>query len=205
MYDFLRGEIANMRPTQLTIEVAGVGYLLTCSVNTTRRFRLGEKAKIWTHLVVREDLLALYGFHSELERESFNDLISVSGVGPKVAVALLSTLEAEDLPAVILQSELDVLTKTPGVGKKLAERLLLELKGRFEKRYPNMPARGETQAKAHLTPATRMTGPAAEACEALVALGYKPAAAEQEIAKHTDGTKEVSVEALVRLVLSGGR
>ncbi len=203
MYDFLRGELAQIRPTQITLEASGVGYSLRCSVNTSKCFRLGEKAKIWTHLVVREDLLALYGFHSLLERECFLDLISVSGVGPKVAVALLSTLEADDLPAVILHGESAALTRTPGVGKKLAERLVLELKSRFEKRYPNLPAKGETLSKP--IQATALSSTAAEACEALQALGYKPALAEQEIAKHADGTTTQSVEALVRLVLKGAR
>jgi holliday junction DNA helicase RuvA len=206
MYEFIQGRLESILPTQLVVETGGVGYLLTCSVNTSRRFRTAENARVWTHLVVREDQLSLFGFHSATEREYFRDLIAVSGVGPKVGVALLSCLEATEIPGIILTADTTSLTKAAGVGKKLAERIILELKGPYEKRYPNFSPDQPTLVKA-AAPTSRLPREAAEACEALVALGYKPAAAELEISKllPTDGTDLPGVEALLRSVLQKGR
>jgi holliday junction DNA helicase RuvA len=205
MYDFLQGRVARLNPTRLTLETQGVGWELFCSVATSRRLSQGREARIWTHLVVREDLLALYGFHSEEERLLFRELIAVAGVGPRVGLAILSGLEGEDLPRAVLAGESARLTRVPGVGKKIAERLVLELKGRFERLFPLLAGDGDG-----LSGASGITAPGggalAEALEALLALGYKPAQAEADLARAAKGlTGEPGVEELLRAVLQKGR
>lgn len=203
MYDFLRGRVDQLSPTRVILEAGGVGWELFCSVATSRRLTQGREAKIWTHLVVREDLLALYGFHSVGERQLFRELIAVAGVGPRVALAILSGLEGQDLPRAVLAGEAERLTRVPGVGKKIAERLVLELKGRFEKLYPLLVGGEAFQLPEHALPAG---GPLTEALEALVALGYKPAQAEAELARALKTLDpEPGVEALLKAVLQKGR
>lgn len=203
MYDYLRGRVDQLSPTRLVLETGGVGWELFCSVSTSRRLVQSREARIWTHLVVREDLLALYGFHSAAERQLFRELIAVAGVGPRVALAILSGLEGEDLPRAVLAGEAERLTRVPGVGKKIAERLVLELRGRFEKLYPLLAGGEDFVPAGH---AGLGGGPLAEAFEALVALGYKPAQAESELAKAAKALGgEPGVEDLLKAVLQKGR
>ena len=203
MYEYLRGRVESLAPTQVVLECAGVGWDLACSLNTSRRLARGQEARLWVHLLVREDLLALAGFHSRGERELFRDLISVAGVGPKVALAVLSGLEEKDLLEVVRQQSVERLTRVPGIGRKIAERLLLELKDRFEKRHP---AGGEGPAPAW-SGAAAEDDPRRQALEALVALGFKPAQAEQELGKALARRQAAgeaglpSVEDWLRLVL----
>jgi Holliday junction DNA helicase RuvA len=212
MYDFLEGRVEELSPTRLSLLVAGVGYELACSLQTSRRMQRGAQHRLWTHLVVREDLLALYGFHSQSERALFRELVAISGVGPKVALAVLSSLSEEQLIEAVRLEQPDRLQQVPGIGRKTADRLLLELKSRVEKL--GLAAGG-----------VRITGSAAvgggsqggegsgsqlgEAVEALVALGYKAQQAEQELARalkqwqkdHKD--EAPSLEEWIRLVLMG--
>ncbi|MFA7331298.1 MAG: Holliday junction branch migration protein RuvA [Candidatus Delongbacteria bacterium] len=176
MYEYLRGRVESVAPTQVVLETAGVGWDLACSVNTSRRLERGQEARLWVHLLVREDLLALTAFHSRGERELFRDLISVAGVGPKVALAVLSGLEENDLLEVVRSQSVERLTRVPGIGRKIAERLLLELKDRFEKRQG--PGPGGLSL-----PGGAPDDPRQQALEALVALGFKPAQAEPELAR----------------------
>ncbi len=178
MYEYLRGRVESVAPTQVVLETAGVGWDLACSVNTSRRLERGQEARLWVHLLVREDLLALTAFHSRGERELFRDLISVAGVGPKVALAVLSGLEENDLLEVVRSQAVERLTRVPGIGRKIAERLLLELKDRFEKRQgPGLSGGGLG------LPGGAADDPRQQALEALVALGFKPAQAEPELAR----------------------
>ncbi len=219
MYDFLRGKIVSLGPTGLVLETGGVGWSLACSVNTSRRLESGGEARIWTHLVVREDLLALYGFHSRRERELFRALISVSGIGPRVAVAILSGLEAEDLQQVIRNGEIARLTAVPGVGKKTAERLVLELRGRLDGSAAAAEAAGAGRAgeSAEGSPSRpEEDRRREEALEALVTLGFKPGQAEEELNKAMQSATAAgdggggarvdppSVEELLRIVLRRG-
>lgn len=178
MYEYLRGRVELLSPTQVVLETAGVGWDLACSLNTSRRLQRGQEARLWVHLLVREDLLALAGFHSRTERELFRDLLAVAGVGPKVALAVLSGLDENELLEVVRLAQVERLTRVPGIGRKIAERLLLELKDRFEKRHGAPGADGLPGLPAGAAPDARR-----EALEALVALGYKAAQAEQELAK----------------------
>jgi Holliday junction DNA helicase RuvA len=153
------------------------------------------------HLLVREDLLSLTAFHSKGERELFRDLLSVAGVGPKVALAVLSGLDENEFLEVVRLGSVERLTRVPGIGRKIAERLLLELKDRLDKRHagsadglPGLPAGGVMDARR-------------EVLEALVALGYKGAQAEQELAKALSrwqsggGEGQPAVDVWLRLVL----
>jgi holliday junction DNA helicase RuvA len=209
MYEYLRGRIEQLAPTQVVLETAGVGWDLACSLQTSRRLERGKEARLWVHLLVREDLLALVGFHSRGERELFRDLIAVAGVGPKVALALLSGLEEQDLLEAVRQGAVERLTRVPGIGRKTAERLLLELKDRFEKRLGGL---GGAEGALPAFGAGGAAGdPRAQALEALVALGYKPAQADQELAKvlaqhqAEQGAGQPEVGDWIRRVLQKGR
>lgn len=183
MYDFLEGRVEELTPTRLSLLVQGIGYDLACSLQTSRGLKRGAEARLWTHLVVREDLLALYAFHSSAERSLFRELVAISGVGPKVALAILSSMSEAQLIEAVRLDQPERFTQVPGIGKKTADRLLLELKSRVEKLFPvgetvrlsGTAAVGEVQ--------TGEGGRLAEAVEALVALGYKPVQAEQELSK----------------------
>jgi holliday junction DNA helicase RuvA len=200
MYEFIKGKVSAMTPTSVILELAGIGWSMSCSVNTSRRFIVGKEAHVWTHLVVREDLLALYGFHSQTEREMFRQLISISGIGPKVAIAILSGMEADELGRVIVNAEVGRLTTVPGIGKKTAERLVLELRGRVE----NLEYLQPTEAQSGGAVAGTADSAFREAVEALIALGYKSAQAEVLIAKagkQMTATDKPRVEELLKYAL----
>jgi Holliday junction DNA helicase RuvA len=125
------GTVAAIGPTSVVVEVGGVGLLALCSPDTTASLRIGEQASLATSLVVREDSLTLYGFASPEEREFFELLQTATGVGPKLAQAALAVLSPEDLRDAIATENLVVLTKVPGIGRKGAQRLVIELKDKI--------------------------------------------------------------------------
>jgi Holliday junction DNA helicase RuvA len=125
----LRGKKISLAPTELVLDVNGVGYLLHISLTTFRSLEQAPaEISIFTHLHVREDALQLYGFSAESERELFGYLISISGIGPKIALGILSGLQPADLREAILSGNIGALTAIAGVGRKTAERIILELK-----------------------------------------------------------------------------
>ncbi|MFM7459450.1 MAG: Holliday junction branch migration protein RuvA [Burkholderiales bacterium] len=129
----IAGTLLEKNPPQVQVDANGVGYDIDVPMSTFYNLpRIGEKVVLFTHLVVREDAHLLFGFGSESERAAFRSLIKVSGVGPKVALALLSGLSVNDLAVAVAMQETDRLTNIPGIGKKTAERLLLELKDKFK-------------------------------------------------------------------------
>lgn len=155
----LTGVIAEKTPPQVVIDVAGVGYEVDVPMSTFFNLgALGERAVLLTHLTVREDAHQLFGFLTHEERATFRQLIKISGVGPKMALGLLSGLSVPELAQAVSRQELGRLTKVPGIGKKTAERLLLELKGKLG---PDLAL-----------PATVTTDTQADILQALVALGY---------------------------------
>ncbi len=167
MIGSLRGRIAGKAAPQLLIEVSGVGYELEVPMSTFLSLpALGQEVHLVTHLVVREDAHVLYGFGSEEERRLFRNLLKVSGVGPKIALALLSGMSVEVFARCIRDQDLGPLTRVPGVGRKTAERLLIEMRDRLAS-TPAASAEGVAPAGSS----------EAEAFDALVALGYKPAEA----------------------------
>ncbi|MBQ6585186.1 MAG: Holliday junction branch migration protein RuvA [Coriobacteriales bacterium] len=133
MIHSLRGTILLKTPNAVVIEVGGVGFMVSCSAKTVAAMpAIGEQAMVWTHMAVREDDISLYGFASQEERALFQKLLGVSSIGPKVALSALSTFDAPTLAQIIAAGEINRVATIPGVGKKTAQRIVLELKGNIE-------------------------------------------------------------------------
>ncbi|MGF6112448.1 Holliday junction branch migration protein RuvA [Pseudomonas frederiksbergensis] len=199
----LRGTLAEKQPPHLILDVNGLGYELEVPMTTLYRLpSVGEPLTLHTHLVVREDAQLLYGFASKRERDFFRELIRLNGVGPKLALALMSSLEVDELVRCVQSQDTSALTKVPGVGKKTAERLLVELKDRFKawETVPAMFALVPNQPGGLDAPAPTVTAES-DAISALVSLGYKP----QEASKAITSIKEkgLSSEDLIRRALKG--
>lgn len=195
----LKGTLAEKQPPHLIVDVGGIGYELEVPMTTLYRLPpLGESVTLHTHLVVREDAHLLYGFAEKRERELFRELIRLNGVGPKLALALMSGLEVDELVRCVQAGDTSTLVKVPGVGKKTAERLLVELKDRF-KAWESMPS----IATLVVEPRTGMAVSSAEndAVSALISLGFKP----QEASKAVAAVQEegLSSEELIRRALKG--
>jgi Holliday junction DNA helicase RuvA len=165
MIGYLRGRLVRKQPPALLIDVGGVGYELEAPMSTFYRLpELGSEIQLHTHLVVREDAHLLYGFATEDERRLFRDLLRVSGVGPKIGLALLSGITVETFLACVEAQDIDALTRIPGIGRKIAERLLVEMRDRI-RALGQMPSAQQRPGGG---------GAQAEAYAALVALGYRP-------------------------------
>ncbi|MBB6092225.1 Holliday junction DNA helicase RuvA [Povalibacter uvarum] len=172
MIGFLRGRLTAKHPPQLLIDVGGVGYEVEAPMSTFYVLPpVGSDVSLFTHLVVREDAHVLFGFGSERERRLFRELIKVSNVGPKLALALLSGMTVDSFLLCIEAQDADTLVKIPGVGRKTAERLLIEMRDRIK----NLTGLDTAVPIAAGAVATAGNGAQAEAFSALVALGYKPA------------------------------
>lgn len=161
----VRGTLADKSLDSAYVEVAGVTLRVYAPLSTLSGLTIGETVRLHTYLLVREDVLALYGFSSADDRELFEQLLAVGGVGPRTAVALLSAMSANAFREAILNEDLQRLTLAPGVGKKLAARLVLELRPKFEKMAP-LGAIGQ--------PGTGSGATRAAIVEALTNLGYPP-------------------------------
>jgi Holliday junction DNA helicase RuvA len=191
MIGSLRGRIAAKTPPQLRIDVGGVGYELEAPMSTFFHLpAIGQEVSLLTHLVVREDAQMLYGFATPDERRLFRNLLKVSGVGPKIALALLSGISVEAFAQCIVNHDVDALMRVPGIGRKTAERLFVEMRDRVAN------LEGEPGAAR----AEGMT-PEAEALGALIGLGYKPAEAARLLKVVEPGTH--TTEQLIRRALQG--
>ncbi|NWC07485.1 Holliday junction branch migration protein RuvA [Pseudomonas agarici] len=202
----LRGTLAEKQPPHLILDVNGLGYELEVPMTTLYRLpSVGEPLTLHTHLVVREDAQLLYGFVGKRERDFFRELIRLNGVGPKLALALMSSLEVDELVRCVSAQDTSALVKVPGVGKKTAERLLVELKDRFKawETVPSMFALVPNQPDG--SPPVPVPVPVAsaetDAVSALISLGYKP----QEASKAVSAIKEkgLSSEDMIRRALKG--
>ena len=195
----LTGVLLEKQPPHMLLDVNGVGYEVDSPMSTFYRLpAIGEKTTLHTHLVVREDAQLLYGFAEKRDRELFRELIRLNGVGPKLALALMSGLEVDELIGAVHAEDATALTRVPGVGKKTAERLLVELKGRF-KAWESLPG-GTAPLAAGSTAAMPASG-TADAVSALIALGYKPQEASRAVANiKEDG---LSSDELIRRALKG--
>jgi Holliday junction DNA helicase RuvA len=192
MIGFLRGTLIVKRPPLLTIDVGGVGYELEAPMSTFYRLPdTGQPLSLVTHLVVREDAHALYGFFTEAERALFRSLLKISGVGPRIGLGVLSGMSVDGFYQCVRGKDLVSLTKVPGVGRKTGERLLLEMADRLPESLgadgASMPARSPAEGEAN---------------GALLALGYKPGEIVRML-KDLDGgrlsTEEMIREALKRV------
>jgi Holliday junction DNA helicase RuvA len=176
----LRGTLVERGQEAIVIEVGGVGYLVTVSPRTLSDLPgLGEEAVLHTHLHVREDQLALYGFGSSSDKELFGMLLGVSGVGPKVAMAILATMTYEQLSIAVASDDIPALTAVPGIGKRSAQKLLLELR-------PKMDVLDDVSV---------VSGPMGEVREALEGLGYGPDEIRGTLA---DMPNDLPIEELLR-------
>jgi len=195
----LQGTILEKQPPSILIDVQGVGYELEASMSTFYQLPdCGENITLHTHLVVREDAQLLYGFYSLSERQMFRNLIKISGVGPKLALTILSGMSAEDFSRCIMDGDSKALTRLPGVGKKTAERLVIELKDRLEK-DDSIKLPGSTGTTANIE---RQANPVNDAVSALISLGYKAQQASQMIRDIDVEAK--STEEIIRAALQGG-
>ena len=193
----LQGTILEKQPPTILLDVQGVGYELEASLSTFYNLpECGENIILHTHLVVREDAQLLYGFFSLTERLMFRNLIKISGVGPKLALTILSGMSAEDFTRCILEEDSKTLTKLPGVGKKTAERLVIELKDRLQKDDSiRLPGATDTSR----APLDRQANPVNDAVSALISLGYKAQQASQMV-RDLD-VEDKSTEDIIRAAL----
>jgi len=191
MIGFLKGILAGKHPPQLLVEVGGVGYELDAPMSTFYQLpETGEPVKLLTHLLVREDAQVLFGFATEPERHLFRNLIKVGGVGARTALAILSGISVEGFARCVQTEDAASLTRIPGVGRKTADRLIVEMRDRLKQAAP-----GAAPGGAQGTPVAAGD----EAFGALVALGYRPAEAQRLLKLVED--KAASTEDLIRAAL----
>lgn len=199
MYDYLSGNIEEVKPHYVVVDVNSIGYKIRIPVSHAARIKQNEKQKFYTALIVREPDMSLYGFLTVQERELFLNLLSVSGVGPKLALALIGHLSIEDFHDLAVQEDITKLKLVPGVGKRTAERLLVELKNKFAKGLPE-ELKGITLNK------EPMSTQSSEAIDALMSLGYQAKDAHKAIKNilQSSDLKELSTSALVTQALQNG-
>ncbi|KAA6184040.1 Holliday junction branch migration protein RuvA [Thiohalocapsa marina] len=192
----LRGELAAKHPPQLLLDVGGVGYEIESPMSTFYDLpAVGERVTLVTHLVVREDAHVLYGFLREQDRALFRSLLRVTGVGAKMALAILSGMDAKRFALCVEQEDITALSRVPGIGKKTAQRLIMEMKDRVAElgATPGLVSGALPAAGAGADDALT------EAVGALVALGYKPADANRMARAVDDGAQ--TSEAIIRAAL----
>ena len=196
MYYYVSGTVAHIEPYLAVIDCGGVGYACRTTSYTLSQIKKGDKAKLFTCLSVREDAVDLYGFASQEERKLFQQLTSVSGVGPKAALAILSSASPANLAMSIITGDEKSLTAAPGVGKKIAQRVILELKDKLAKGQ-TVSGSGESVAGPAVTiiPQNKMS----EASAALAVLGYSQA--EINVALRGIDMEGQSLEQVIRLAL----
>jgi Holliday junction DNA helicase RuvA len=188
----LRGTLIHKAPPALMVEVGGVGYELDAPMSTFYDLpELGREVTLYTHYAVKEDSVALYGFLTERERRLFRDVQKVTGIGAKIALAILSGVSVDDFARLVSTSDVTALTRIPGIGKKTAERIVVELRDRAA----DLAGTGNPIAKG----ATRAADPQSEAVIALQQLGYKPAEAAK-MAKDAAAEGDTA-EAIIRKAL----
>lgn len=189
----LKGTLLEKQAPRLLLDINGVGYEVEVPMTTLYRLpELGQEVTLHTHFVVREDAQLLYGFYEKAERELFRQLIKVNGVGPKVALGILSGIEGSEFVRCVQNADTKTLTKLPGIGKKTAERLLVEMQDRlkdFDQWFPQLPSTmplstGKRTEKIEIS----------EAESALIALGYRPQEAAKAIAAlDTEGLRSEDI------------
>jgi len=198
MIGTIRGTLVNKHPPDILVDVGGVGYEIQVPMTTLFQLpELGSEVSLVTHFVVREDAQLLYGFIDERDRTLFRQLIKVSGVGPKLALAILSGMDAASFARCVQRDDLSSLVALPGVGKKTAERLLVEMRDKLEGWLGQVGGAGESSISAG--PETDIV---ADAESALVALGYRPAEASRMVAAVNDDGVGDSEELIRRALKS---
>ncbi len=194
----LRGRLLEKQPPHLMIDVGGVGYCLQAPLSTFFSLpEIGQEITIRTHFIVREDAHILYGFISAQECRLFQEIIKINGVGPKVALAILSGLSPQDFATIVMNQEVARLQKLPGIGAKTAQRILVEMQDKLSKLDLGL----STAHTAMLLTKKQNDDPIQEAIAALVSLGYKPNEASKAVGKVQDQTQ--SCEHIIKEALQG--
>ncbi len=196
MIGFIRGKLISKTPPQLLVDVQGVGYEVEAPMTTFYDLpSIGEELQLFTHLVVREDAHILFAFSTETDRMMFRALIKVNGVGPKLALTILSGQSAEEFHRCIDDNDIQALVRLPGIGKKTAERLIIEMRDR-------LPDMAVSSSVGNSTIAYQTAkNPKQEAISALCALGYKPQDANKMVQNISQDNK--SCEQIIKLALQG--
>ncbi len=192
MIGMLRGRVWEIQAEKLILDVQGVGYLLSVPLGILGRVHPGQELIVYTHTHMREEEIALYGFASLNEKKLFLDMLNVSGIGPKVGMAILSTLGQPELEQALAQEDIGRLTKVPGVGKKTAQRLVLELKDKFK----GLGMDGEARSGSETYRGD------SEALETLLALGFNPEEAQKALSRALSGKKGLSSDRETEAVLT---
>ena len=194
----LSGQILEKQPPELLIDVNGVGYEVSAPMSTFYALPdVGEKVIIHTHMVVREDAQLLYGFATQSERTLFRILIKINGVGPKLALTILSGITADEFIRCIHGNDAAALVRLPGIGKKTAERLIVELRDKVGAEAEQ----SDTTSSPGLMSVSSVKSPIADAVSALVALGYKPNDASKMV--RSIETEGMNTEEIIRQALQG--
>ena len=188
MIGFLSGNILSIKPTKVLLDVGGVGYLVNISINTFEN--ISDKKGISLHIYtsVKEDSITLFGFYTETEKEMFELLISVSGIGPKLALSVLSGIQVDDLKTAIEAGDISRIVAIPGVGRKTAERVVLELRIKVDK-----ISEAESKGVSYSIKS--------EAISALTTLGYNYKQAETAVRNILNASKDISLEELIKKAL----
>lgn len=191
MYDFIEGQVALRAAGRIVLDVVGVGYDVSTPLNAT--FPTSGRIRVWTHLVVREDAHQLFGFPDAGARDVFRALLTVSGVGPKVALAVLSGIDRDELVEAILAGDVARLTRVRGVGRKTAEQILLDLRQKAVALRSGTPSR----------PAERRDKALEDAVAALVSIGFSDKEARKQVERAAQSVDPSDLDQLVRAALAG--
>ena len=196
MFYYIRGTVAIIEPNLVVIDAGGVGYAISTSLTSCAAVRVGETATFYTHLHVREDIFEIYGFSSREELGCFKQLINISGVGPKAALAILGACTPARLALAVVTGDEKALTAAPGVGKKLAQRIILELKDKMSQEQLGSAGGDFTVAAAPIPGGSAELN---DALAALQALGYS--AAQAQTALKGQDLAGMSADEIIRLAL----
>ena len=195
MFNYISGLVAELMPGAAVIDCGGVGFQINTSAYTISRLKPGEKAKLYTHVYIREDLFEIYGFSTSEEKRCFEMLLGVSGVGPKAAVSILSVNTPENLVMSILAENDKAISAAPGIGKKIAQRVILELKDKMAKDTQSISFKDSP----FQAPAAMGQNKRSDAAAALTVLGYS--AAEINNALKAVDTEALSLEEIIKAAL----
>ncbi|MDQ2087823.1 Holliday junction branch migration protein RuvA [Herbivorax sp. ANBcel31] len=198
MYAYIRGNLEYKHNSYVVIEANGVGYKITTALSTIENLgSVGEEVKVYTHLYVREDIMALYGFSTREELGMFELLITVSGVGPKAATSVLSSVSPSKFGLAVITDDIKTLTKAQGIGKKMAQRIVLELKDKINKEQ----LEPESISQKEISNAGRENSRKSEAVSALMVLGYTSSEAEKAVLSVY--TEDMDLELVIKNALKG--
>ena len=195
MFYYLDGVIADIEPGFVVVDIGGVGYQCFTTANTMSYLEKGKKARLYTYCNIKEDAFDIYGFHDTSEKRSFEMLLSVSGVGPKAAISILSSVTPEQFAMAVISENEKAFTTAPGIGKRIAQRIILELKDKISKENGSIKSTG-----AVIPGGAQLSGnKLSEATAALTVLGYS--SAEITNALRQIDVEALSVEDIIRSVL----